>query len=201
MKVKVYVEGGGDRKALRAQCRRGFRKFFSQTALQGKMPRVIACGGRGKTFDRFRHALANASHDETIVMLVDSETLVTEPPWSHLKKQDGWNCPDRATEKNAHLMVQCMEAWFLADKDTLAVFFGQGFNREKLPRKPTVEEVPKADLEKGLKEATRECAAKGPYNKGRHSFEILARLDAERILEASTHAKRLVADLLEMASA
>ena len=26
-------------------------------------------------------------------------------------------------------MVQCMEAWFLADKDCLAAFFGLGFNR------------------------------------------------------------------------
>lgn len=201
MRVKIYVEGGGNSNFLRTQCRRGFSQFFAKTPLLGRMPKVIACGGRSKTFDRFRRALANASPDETVVMLVDSEALVTELPWSHLKQRDGWDRPDGAAEKNVHLMVQCMEAWFLADKDTLAAFFGQGFNRNKLPRRPSVEEVPKADLEKGLKEATRGCATKGAYDKGLHSFEILARLDTERILKASPHAKRLVADLLKMASA
>ena len=31
-----------------------------------------------------------------------------------------------ATDEQAHLMVQCMEAWFLADRETLAAVFGRG---------------------------------------------------------------------------
>jgi hypothetical protein len=41
-------------------------------------------------------------------------------------------------------MVQCMEAWFLADEGALAGFFGDGFNRGALPRRPDVENVSSA---------------------------------------------------------
>jgi hypothetical protein len=98
-------------------------------------------------------------------------------------------------------MVQCMEAWFLADKDTLAAFFGNGFNRGALPSNPVIEDVAKLDVMNGLKAATRHCGKKGEYGKGRHSFEILARIDPARVTAASPHAKRLVETLIEKAEA
>ena len=93
---------------------------------------------------------------------------------------------------NAHLMVQCMEAWFLADKDCLAAFFGRGFNRNALSHNPDIEQVAKTDVLEGLKGATRRCKSKGEYGKGRHSFEILSEIDPEKVLAASLHAMRLV---------
>ena len=85
-----------------------------------------------------------------------------------------------------------MEAWFLADKDNLATFFGRGFNANALPRNPDIEEIPKNDLLTGLKNATRRCRPKGEYSKGRHSFEVLSKTDPVRVLDASPYAKRLV---------
>ena len=85
-----------------------------------------------------------------------------------------------------------MEAWFLADKDRLAVFFGRGFNRNALPCHRDIEEIAKVDLLQGLKNATRQCQPKGEYGKGRHSFELLSQVDSASVLAASPHARRLV---------
>ena len=112
--------------------------------------------------------------------------------WSHLRGRDQWPQPEGATDENAHLMVQCMEAWFLADRDTLSQFFGIGFNENALPPRSDVESVPKDDLLRGIENATRRCTPKGRYEKGRHSFQILERLDPEKVAASSPYAKRLI---------
>ena len=194
MKVKVYVEGGGDGKDLRANCRRGFSTFFRKASLDGRMPKIIACGARDKTYRDFRTALAHAADNDFIVLLVDSEDPVADGagPWQHLKHRDNWDKPSGAAGDNAHLMVQCMEAWFLADRDALARYFGGGFNLKALPGRPDVENISKSDLKNGLKNATKQCNPKGKYHKGRHSFAVLAELDPKKVIAASPHAARLV---------
>ena len=97
-------------------------------------------------------------------------------------------------------MVQCMESWFLADKDRLEAFFGHGFHRYALPANPNVEEVAKNDVLGGLRNATRQCRSKGEYGKGRHSFDLLSQIDPAKVMAASPHAKRLVDTLRERAS-
>ena len=196
MKIKVYVEGGGDGKSLRTKCRQGFSSFFAKSNLAGRMPQIIACGGRNSAFDKFRTALGSRNAEEFIVLLVDSEDPVADGagPWLHLRTRDSWERPDVATEENAYLMVQCMEAWFLADKDGLAAYFGQGFNRNVLPGRREIEDVAKGDVLEGLKNATRQCK-KGDYGKGRHSFDILERIDPAKVVDASPHASRLVETL------
>ena len=196
MKVKVYVEGGGDGKSLRTRCRQGFSSFFAKSNLAGRMPQIIACGGRNSAFDKFRTALGSRNAEEFIVLLVDSEDPVADGagPWLHLRTRDGWERPDEATNENAYLMVQCMEAWFLADKDGLAAYFDQGFNRNALPGRREIEDVAKGDVLEGLKNATRQCK-KGEYGKGRHSFDILERIDPAKVVDASPHASRLVETL------
>ena len=195
--VKVYVEGGGDGRELRARCRRGFSSFFEKADSVGRMPQVIACGGRQSAYAKFRTAVASGNEREFIVLLVDSEGPVAEgsSPWVHLMNRDGWNKPDDATDENSHLMVECMEAWFLADKDRLAVFFGRGFNRNALSSHRNIEEIAKADVLQGLKNATRQCRPRGKYGKGQHSFEILSEVDPAKVSAASPHAKRLIETL------
>ncbi len=84
-----------------------------------------------------------------------------------------------------------MEAWVFADKDALAEYFGAGFNRNALPPRRDIENIPKTDLENGLQQATLLCK-KGQCRKGRHSFRILAELPPEKVTAASPHARRLV---------
>ena len=73
---------------------------------------------------------------------MDSEGPVAQGagPWAHLRARDGWIRPADATDENAHLMVQCMETWFLADRDNLADYFGHGFNPNALPAREEIEE-------------------------------------------------------------
>ena len=201
MKVKMYVEGGGDNRFLRAQCREGFRDFFCKAGLMGHMPRIVASGGRVKAFEDFRNALKKAGAEDFIVLLVDSEDSVgvEEGSWAHLKRRDNWDKPVAATDENAHLMVQCMESWFLADQDELATFFGDGFHPKALPARPKVEDISKKDVMDSLKAASRHCGKKGEYNKGRHSFNILSCLDPAKVTASSPHAKRLIATLIRKA--
>ena len=194
MSTKVYVEGGGDTNASRTHCREGFSEFFQRAGFKGRMPRIIAGGSRQQAFDLFCTALKNATSSEFVVLLVDAEEPVAEGSgvWKHLENRDSWDCPHGANEENTHLMVQCMETWFLADKTTLATFFGDGFSLNSLPANTSIEQVSKRDVLEGLKNATRGCEKKGIYGKGQHSFKILALLDPVRVVNSSPHAERLI---------
>lgn len=56
--VKIYAEGGGNAASLKAECRKGFSKFFETAGFKGRMPRVIACGGRQDAYDSFCTAIS-----------------------------------------------------------------------------------------------------------------------------------------------
>ncbi len=193
--VKVYVEGGGEGHALRTACRKGFSTLFDRAGLRGRMPRIVASGSRIQAFDDFRTALLRASQDEFVCLLVDSEDPVeaNTSPWVFLKARqfDRWEPPAGAVDDNAHLMVQCMEAWFLADSAALERFFAQGFRRNALPNRADVEKIPKRDVIAAIEAATCDCTPKGRYRKGRHSFDVLATLDPEIVARASPYADRL----------
>lgn len=194
MKIKIYVEGGGNTRRQQSGCRQGFRTFLQKAGVRDRSFSVHACGGRQVAYDDFCIALKNAADDEFIVLLVDSEAAVAAPddPWPHLKARDNWDKPATATDDKVHLMVQCMEAWFIADRDTLNAFFGQQFNANALPARNDVENISKQDLYTGLESATRRCEKKGKYGKGRHSFDILAQIDPAKVMAASPYAQRLI---------
>ena len=159
------------------------------------MPSVVASGSRQDAFNDFCAALRSPEKYDFIVLLVDSERPVAarSGPWAHLKKTpDNWDQPSGAMDDQVHLMVQCMEVWFLADKDTLTTYYGNGFNQNALPARQDIEKIPKDDVLNGLKNATRSCVPKGEYGKGRHAFDILAQIDPIKVIAASPHAKRLV---------
>ena len=89
-------------------------------------------------------------------------------------------------------MVQCMEAWFLADRAVLEEFFGQGFNKNALPNITQVECIPKQQIYQSLAQATRSCKTKAKYGKGDHSFKLLALIDPDLVTAASPWAKRFI---------
>lgn len=192
MTAKVYVEGGGSGRALRQACREAFSAFFRKAGFAKRMPAVVACGSRNHAYEDFRAAIVQRKAD-FVALLVDSEGPVNvDSPWNHLRQLDGWERPAGATDKNAHLMVQMMESWFLADRDRLASYFGAGFRASALPAPGRdVEDIAKADLEKALRDATRQ-SRKGRYAKGRHSFALLGEVDATKVINASPYARRLV---------
>lgn len=188
--LTILVEGGG--KVSQSACRRGFASFVEKAGLQGEMPKFVSCGSRYKAYSTFK----KMSMSPDIILLVDAEEAVTtDQPWNHLSKQDSWQRPKGATNEQCHLMVQVMESWFLADKETLAKYYGQGFNTKALPKNTRIENIPKRDVEEGLKNATKNTQ-KGKYNKKSHSFEILALLDPDKVRKASPYADRFIKTLL-----
>ena len=96
-------------------------------------------------------------------------------------------------------MVQVMESWFVADREALADFYGSGFRSSAIPQWPEIEEVPKGDVLSKLRQATSDTQ-KGSYRKGRHGFEILRRLDPNKVMKASPHAKCFVNSLQKFGS-
>ena len=187
--VSIFVEGAGHTNELSRSCRRGFAQFFENAGLSGAMPKVVACGSRENTYDRFR---AELNTDPTAMLLVDAEAPVAAPgPWQHLKANDGWDRPVGTTDNHCHLMVQAMESWFLADVDALRLFYGQGFRPRDLPPNPNIEDVPKPDTLNRLAQATR-GTRKGSYRKGVDSFRILGNLDPAKVRTASAYADRFV---------
>lgn len=177
MSAKVYIEGGGDSKDLRIRCREGFRQLFKKCGFGGRMPRLVACGGREATFDDFNTAHSAAADGDYVAMLVDSEEPVDdiERPWQHLKGRDGWSKPAGADDDQALLMTTCMETWLAADRQALSHYYGTCVQVSALPPLRNIESRERAAILQALAQATRTC--KRAYAKGRASFEIVARLD------------------------
>ena len=176
--VSVYVEGGGPGKNWRIKCRQGFRGFFEKAGLTGHMPRVYPCGSRDDTVKDFRVAQSEMNSDDIPLLLVDSEAPASSArsPWLHLRNRDSWERPEGARDIQAHLMVQCMESWFLADVPALESYFGAGFRSVSLPQRFDIENIPKRDVFNQLHSASRK-SRKGAYDKGSHSFDILAQFE------------------------
>lgn len=190
MKVKIYVEGGGDNSDTITRCKRGFAEYCKKLSPPTHLPAIIACGGRKQAFDRFRTAVENRKAGERYALLVDSEGPVAAnaTPVTYLGSHEGWNFVD-LPENQVFLMVQAMEAWLLADRGTLAAFYQNGFRPNALRGdEHNVEVIPKNDLEKCLIDASRASKTKGPYHKTRHAFDLLAEIDPQKVESSSPHA-------------
>jgi len=196
--VTVYVEGGGDRREQQARLRRAFSQFIEKAGLKARMPKVVACGDRNSAYKDFRSA--HKASSRKALLLVDSEGPVrAESPWLHLQDRDGWNRLPNSTDDQYHLMVQTMESWFLDDRKAIADYYGPGFRSNAIPPWPEIELVPKSDVYDTLRRSTQDTR-KGRYHKGRHSFEILRRLDPEKVVNSSAHAEMFVNSLKEFSS-
>lgn len=114
MVKRLIVEGGGDNDALKTECRKGFCSFLEQAGFKGRLPRIVAAGGRSRAYDQFCTAKATCQQGDVVVLLVDSEAPVavaakSARPWEHVKNRqgDGWSKPDGAADDDLHFMVEC----------------------------------------------------------------------------------------------
>ncbi len=137
----------------------------------------------------FKYALR--SHSESWnILLKDSEGPYSGSLFDTLRQ--GQRLPTHCKD-SVFWMVQLMEAWFLADPDALANYYGEGFNRRALRASLDIEQVPKADVYKKLAEATRKTK-KGKYDettKTTHAPDLLARIDPERVKQTSRNCHRM----------
>lgn len=193
--VRIYVEGGGDSKDLQSRCREGFRKLIEKSGFKGRMPSVVACGGRNNVYDMFKKAVTSTDRDELPMLLVDSEEPVTTAPWDHLRTRDGWDCPADAEEEQAQMMVTCMETWIMADREALRKVFGAHLRESALFPEIDLENRSRQDLLFALKNATGDCGRGKGYDKGRRSFQILAELKPDTLKERLSYFHRFVETL------
>jgi len=197
--LRIYCEGGGDGPGTKDPFHEGMRSFLKPVIDLARSKRIrfnlTVCGGRRQTYDNFKTAIS-IHRDAFNVLLVDAEAPVTpslQNPWQHLKKRDDWNSMSCVADQ-CYLMVQVMEAWFIADLDALKKFYGQGFNANPIPNNPNVEEIAKEQLEAALKKATGRTQP-GEYQKIRHGAKLLARIDRNKVRRASRHCDRLFTTL------
>ena len=176
MSARIYLEGGGDSKELHVRCREGFRKLLERCGFKGRMPHLIACGGRNDAYDDFKTAHTTQSDSKYIAMLIDSEEPVDDidAPWQHLNHYDGWDKPDRASDSQVLFMTTCMETWIISDRETLASHYGSKLQSSALPALDDIESRSRHDVHEGLAHATRHCS--NAYTKGKRSFEVLGKL-------------------------
>lgn len=192
--VRFIIEGRGEGSAV---CREALAKFLEKAGVKGHF-RVQAGKGRGDAYKAYCKKLGG---DETVILIVDSESAVAPScekgnsdnwsPWLHLQNQDKWKKPKGAEDIHAHLMVRNMEYMLVSDPVALKDFYREGFKADKLPKAIDIESVTKDDVEKRLKEATQH-SKKGEYHKGRHSFQLLEKVNPDKVAARSKWAKRLI---------
>ncbi len=174
----IYLEGGGDNSAqLKIRCREGFRKLLAKCGFNGRMPKLVACGGREAAFDHFETAHRTRLAREYVALLIDSEDPMSniETTWMHLKARDGWTKPHGASDDQVLLMTTCMETWIIVDRTALARHYGRKLQTSILPSLVNVEARPRDDVQIRLVNATSRCS--NAYAKGKRSFETLGELD------------------------
>jgi hypothetical protein len=199
--IAIYVEGGGDTAQTLEPFRRGMSQFLKpivQAVRDRRIRwRVVPCGGRQQAYEAFVDAIEKEP-DVFNVLLVDSEEPVafSVGPWDHLKSRAGdeWDRPAGVDDACCQMMVACMEAWFLADPETLARHFGNGFDRKKLPAADLAESRTKQAIEEALRKSTRNTKAT-EYKKIRDGARLLEKLDSATVRQRCQWCERLFTDL------
>lgn len=194
--IAIYVEGGGDNIQQKTELRQGLDALLRDVKSRAQAKRhgwkLVPCGGRNATYDAFVNALRSAPAAVN-VLLVDSEEAIADETGDrmraararvdHLTQRDGWNLT-AADPERIHLMVQCMEAWIVADADALQRFYGQHFARNALPARDNLEGESKRDVCGKLDRATADRRmTKGRYSKIKHASLLLQRLDPTKIVQ------------------
>lgn len=181
MNAIIYLEGGGDSKELHTRCREGFRRLLERCEFQGRMPRLVACGGRASTYADFVSEFTNGNRD-FVALLIDSEDPLAnlDDTWAHLLAHDGWQQPNGAIDDQVLFMTTCMETWLIGDRSALRGHYGSRFQESALPPLNNLESKSRHTVQASLAHATRNCT--NAYAKGKRSFDVLA-IVAPTILE------------------
>lgn len=172
--MNVYLEGG-------THLRRPMRNFLRRAVDRDIHIDVVACRSRDRAIARFRRVPSDS------LLLIDSEgDDINSLRQLVASRTHVANATDRT-----FFMVQLMEAWFLADRQALEAYYGQSFNTGRLPGNRQPEQIPKRDVEQGLRSATA-GTLKGAYDKTDHAVELLVQLNPAAVYNACPNFARLI---------
>ncbi len=182
MNALIYIEGGAsgpNSKEQSIRCQQAFHKLLDRMGFTGRKPRLVACGGRGGVFDRFRTAHRSTAGGWA-AMWIDSEEPMVDPDqaWRHLASVTtvpNWEKPDGANDDQVLFMTTCMETGIIADRATLRNHYGNRLIEGRLLPLNNLESRDRHSVQDSLERATENCG--NAYKKGRRSFVILERLD------------------------
>ncbi len=173
--------------------REGFSEFFKELAATlGRAPKLIA--GKADPCGVFRLAL-DTHPDALNILLIDAEGPDDGKLFETICHPRGIDVRSRDT---VFWMVQCMEAWFLADAEALKKYYGKEFRENAVRLNPKVEEIPKKDVIKTLDTATKDTS-KGRYHKTKHAPSLLKLISPARVKQASGHCRRLFESVPKLA--
>ena len=180
----IYLEGGAkgpDSKYLTIACQQAFHKLLHRMGFTGRKPKLVACGGRGTVFDRFRTAHTAGTCDY-VAMWIDSEEPMADlgEAWKHLANVttvSPWTQPDGANDDQVLFMTTCMETCIVADRKTLHAYYEPSLQESALPSLNQLEQRDRHDVLGKLMDSTRKC--KNAYTKGKQSYLILGELDPD----------------------
>ena len=208
--VRVYIEGDS---ALRL----AFNTFFNNALGNCQMRKnvrleVNALGGRSDAVKRFNQALEKHEKDVVCILLVDSEGPLDEglkvkdnlqrSLKGNSKLENPFSVSDLAHEDYLYLMVQCMEAWFLADREKLAAYFGQRLDAQLLPKGNNVEAMSVEEVVDGLKRATKGKEPKKEhtrmYGKVKDAVALLKVIRPAEVASKSPQCQRLIDKLTQL---
>ena len=186
MSAILFIEGGASgahSKELTIRCQRAFHRLLERMDLgiEGRKPKLKACGGRDRVFRDFRMEMQAEDHD-FVAMWIDSEAPMVdiERTWKHLATVTTvprWQQPEGAEDDQVLFMTTCMETWIVADREALRQHYRpkQSLNESPLPSPTDLEARQRHEVQKGLERATKDCS--NGYAKGVRSFDVFEKLD------------------------
>ena len=180
--VVLVVEGGGSSE-LNNVFREAIDRLLNEQKTRVRKARkhwkTIPAGGRFAAWDKFLD-MKSAFPDALVLLLVDSEGPTSDSEWM----RSVWF--SRAKEQpTLFFMVQCMEAWIIADGQHLEESFSH-LKAGSLPKRPP-EECSPEELRRALQVATQNCGW-GPYEK-RHGPLLLSSVRPEVVVQRCPSAR------------
>ena len=187
--VTVHFEG-------HSNLRPGFHKIFEPHVNHARRQRIrfklIAGGSRTEAVKDFLRSCRSRPSNVN-VLLIDSEGPVpdTVSAIQSLRAQRFWDKSVVCDDDQVNLMVQAMEAWFIADPQALINHFGQDFNINALPSPQSAESVSPNDLTTAIHGGLRNSGRRR-YDKVTDGVKLLQLVDRVKVAQYCQHFDRLM---------
>lgn len=191
--IAIHFEGSSG-------LRPGFHKLFERHVRRARRQRfrfkLIAGGSRTETVKGFLWSCA-AWPTVLNVLLIDSEAPVAHAASMirTLRNESFWDRDVDCGDDQIHLMVQAIEAWFVADQQAFIKYFGRDFNSNALPSPQNAESTSPNELMAAIRNGLRRTQRRRDYDKVSDGLKLLQLIDEDTVSQNCQHFRRLIAFL------